>query len=79
LDEVWDILDLHVIGIPDNENDSKVVSATRYRDIFFDMEIDEQIKLKCLYKAEEYKIFKEKVGQNMNLLGIEPIAKLVAS
>jgi disease resistance protein RPS2 len=70
LDEVWDILDLYVIGIPNNKNDSKVVLATRYRDICFDMETDEQIKLKCLYKAKAYKIFKEKVGQNMNLLGI---------
>jgi disease resistance protein RPS2 len=41
LDDVWDILDLHVIGIPDNENDSKVVLATRYRDICFDLEADE--------------------------------------
>ncbi|KAB8340726.1 hypothetical protein FH972_022289 [Carpinus fangiana] len=79
LDEVWDILNLHEIGIPDNENDSKVVLATRYRDICFDMETDEQIKLKCLSEAEAYKMFKEKVGRNMNLPGIEPIAKLVAS
>ncbi|GLT69934.1 hypothetical protein SLA2020_420430 [Shorea laevis] len=79
LDEVWDILDLLVIGIPDNEKDSKVVLATRYRDICFDMETDEQIKLKCLSEADAYKMFKEKVGRNITLPGIEPIARLVAS
>jgi disease resistance protein RPS2 len=79
LDEVRDILDLHMIGILDNKKDSKVVLATRYRDICFDFDTDEQIKLKCLSEADAYKMFREKVGRNINLPRIEPIAKLVAS
>ena len=77
LDEVWDILDLHMIGIPDNQKDSKVVLATRYRDICFDMETDGLINVKGLSEPDAWKMFTEKVGRNVNLPGIEPIAKLV--
>jgi hypothetical protein len=34
--------------------------------------------LKCLSEVDVYKMFREKVGQNINLPGIEPIAELVS-
>jgi disease resistance protein RPS2 len=79
LDEVWDNnLDLHVIGIHDNEKDSKVVLATRSRDICLNLGTNDQIELKRLSEADAYKMFSEKVGQNINLPGIVPTAELVA-
>ena len=75
LDEVWDILDLKKIGIYDNQKDSKVVLATRYRHIC--REMDALINVKRMSKEDAWKMFKEKVGQNINISGVEPIAKLV--
>jgi disease resistance protein RPS2 len=45
LDEVWEILDLPLIGMYDNEKDSKVVLATRHRHVCYDMETDEEINV----------------------------------
>ncbi|GMY19858.1 probable disease resistance protein At4g27220 [Fagus crenata] len=77
LDEVLDKLDLCRIGIHDNRKDSKVVLATRYRDICFALETDGLINVKRISEADAWKIFTERVGQNVNLPCIEPIAKLV--
>ena len=75
LDEVRDILDLRKIGIYDNQKDSKVVLATRYHHICRDM--DELINVKRMSKDDAWKMFKEKVGQNIYTSGVEPIAQLV--
>ncbi|KAF5447318.1 hypothetical protein F2P56_032877 [Juglans regia] len=77
MDEVWDCLDLHEIGIHDNQNDCNMVLTTRYHDICHYMETDEQIYVRQLSITYAYKMFLEKVGRNVNLPGIEPIAKLV--
>uniref|UniRef100_A0A2N9G756 NB-ARC domain-containing protein n=1 Tax=Fagus sylvatica TaxID=28930 RepID=A0A2N9G756_FAGSY len=45
LDEVWEVLDLPLIGMYDNEKDSKVVLATRHRHVCYDMETDEEINV----------------------------------
>ena len=76
LDEVWNILDLPKLGIQDNQQDSKVVLATRFPKICCDMKT-ELINMKQMFGADAWKMFTEKVGQNVNLPSIEPIAKLV--
>ncbi|GMY04834.1 probable disease resistance protein At4g27220 isoform X1 [Fagus crenata] len=76
LDEVWNILDLPKLGIQDNQQDSKVVLATRFPKICCDMKT-ELINMKQMSGADAWKMFTEKVGQNVNLPSIEPIAKLV--
>uniref|UniRef100_A0A2N9HRG8 AAA+ ATPase domain-containing protein n=1 Tax=Fagus sylvatica TaxID=28930 RepID=A0A2N9HRG8_FAGSY len=76
LDEVWNILDLPKLGIQDNQKDSKVVLATRFPKICCDMKT-ELINMKQMFGADAWKMFTEKVGQNVNLPFIEPIAKLV--
>ncbi|KAK7819856.1 probable disease resistance protein At4g27220 [Quercus suber] len=75
LDEVWHILDLKKIGIYGNQKDSKVVLATRYRQICHEM--DALINVKRMSKDDAWKMFKEKVGQNINISGVEPIAMQV--
>ncbi|KAK4605420.1 hypothetical protein RGQ29_013472 [Quercus rubra] len=75
LDEVWHILDLKKIGIYGNQKDSKVVLATRYRHICHEM--DALIIMERMSEVDAWKMFKEIVGQNINISGVEPIAKLV--
>ena len=75
LDEVWHILDLKKIGIYGNQKDCKVVLATRYRHICHEM--DAVIIMERMSEVDAWKMFKEIVGQNINISGVEPIAKLV--
>ena len=79
LDEVWEFLDLPLIGMFESEKDSKAVLATRCYHVCFDMKIDLEINVQRLSEVDAWKMFKVKVGRNVNLPGIEPIAKLVAS
>ena len=77
VDENFDLIDLHkVMGIQDNL-ESKVVLASRLRDICKDMEVDELINVKPLSDHEAFNMFKEKVGWSIHFLGIKPIAELV--
>ena len=79
LDEVWEVFDLHKIGINGNQKDSKVVVATRYFHICDGMATDEEVQVQRLSENDAYKMFLEKLGRNVNLSGIEPIARKVAS
>ena len=77
VDEIFDLIDLHeVMGIQDNL-ESKVVLASRLRDICKDMEADELINVKPLSDHEAFNMFKEKVGRSIHFLGIKPVAELV--
>jgi disease resistance protein RPS2 len=78
LDEVSEVFDLHEIGISCNQTDSKVVLATRYFHICYGMETDAEVQVQRLSEVDAYKMFLEKLGQNVNLSGIEPIARKVA-
>ena len=49
---------------------SKVVLASRLRDICKDMEADELINLKPLSDHEAFNMFKEKVGRSIHFPGI---------
>ncbi|KAI6678988.1 hypothetical protein NL676_039784 [Syzygium grande] len=77
LDEVWDPFDIHEIGIPNNDKDGKVVFASRFRDLCYDMDADELVNMKRLSDTDAYKMFEEKVGRTMKNPSIIPIAKLV--
>ena len=79
LDEVREVLDMPLIGMCESEKDSKVVVATRNYHVCCDMETDLEINVQRLSEADAWKMFKVKVGRNVNLPGIEPIAKLVVS
>ncbi|KAJ9687688.1 hypothetical protein PVL29_016249 [Vitis rotundifolia] len=77
LDEVYDSIDLHkVMGIDDNQ-ESKVVLASRIRDICKDMEADELINVKPLSDHEAFDMFKEKLGQSIYSRQIERVAEQV--
>ncbi|KAF7851179.1 hypothetical protein BT93_L4364 [Corymbia citriodora subsp. variegata] len=79
LDEVWNVFDLQAVGLHDNNQDSKVVLASRYQHVCWDMEVDELVNVKRLSEADAWKMFREKVGRNINLPGVEPLARLVVT
>ena len=75
LDEVWDMIDLNrIIGIDDNQKDSKVVLASRYGDVCHDMEVDEIVDVERLSLTDSWNMFEEKVGHLISNPLIEPIA-----
>ena len=75
LDEVCGFVDLHkIMKIQDNQ-ESKVVSASRFRDICKAMGADELIKVKPLSDHEAFSLFEEKVGQSIHFPRIREVAK----
>lgn len=79
LDEVLEPLELHAVGIHDDRNDNKVVLASRYEHVCYDMDVDEFVNVKRLSESDAWKMFREKVGRNINLPSVEPIARLVVN
>jgi disease resistance protein RPS2 len=78
LDEVSEVFDLCKIGISCNQNDSKVVLATRFIHICDGMETDVEVQVQRLSEDDAYEMFCEKLGPNEQLPGtIERIARLV--
>ncbi|XP_058075099.1 disease resistance protein RPS5-like [Magnolia sinica] len=82
LDDIWQRLDLKVVGIPhpSSQNKSKVVFTTRDEKVCSDMEADKKIKIKCLAWKEAWDLFRGKVGEDaMNSHREIPVlAELVA-
>lgn len=78
LDEVWNMIDLcRIIRIDENKKDSKVVMASRYDDVCYDMEVNEIVDVERLSPNDSWKMFKEKVGNLVCNPLIEPIARSV--
>ncbi|KAL6335016.1 hypothetical protein AAG906_023821 [Vitis piasezkii] len=65
LDDVWERLDLHKVGVPspDSQNKSKVILTTRSLDVCRDIEAQKSIKVECLTQDEAINLFKKKVGE----------------
>ncbi|KAL3729386.1 hypothetical protein ACJRO7_026494 [Eucalyptus globulus] len=57
----------------------KVVLASRYEHVCSDMEVDEFIHVKRLSPTEAWNMFREKVGRNINLPDVEPLAREVVT
>ena len=77
LDEVYDFIDLdEVIGI-NQSHESKVVLASRLRDICKGMEADELINVKPLSDHEAFNMFREKLGRSIYSPQIERVAEQV--
>ena len=77
LDEVTGSFDPSWIGCYGNGKDNKVVLTTRFRPVCLRMQT-EVVTVETMSRAVARKIFQEKVGQNVNLPHVRPIAELVA-
>ncbi|GFS30788.1 hypothetical protein Acr_00g0014070 [Actinidia rufa] len=64
LDDVWEKVDLSVVGFPNahQENGCKVVLTTRKLEVCRRMETDDEIKVESLPKKEAWEMFNLKVG-----------------
>ncbi|KAH7690236.1 disease resistance protein RPS2 protein [Dioscorea alata] len=79
LDDIWDVVSLQTVGIPEDGNGSKVVWTTRFMDICNNMESQKEIKIEGLTDEEAWSLFKDKVGgEDIISLEIKPIAEQVA-
>ncbi|XP_043725895.1 disease resistance protein At4g27190-like [Telopea speciosissima] len=67
LDDLWQRMELDIIGIPNpsKENACKLIITTRSKDVCNRMEIDKAIKVEVLSKEEAWNLFREKVGGNI--------------
>ncbi|ESQ29320.1 hypothetical protein EUTSA_v10023266mg [Eutrema salsugineum] len=66
LDDIWEKVDLEVIGVPfpTRENGCKVTFSTRSRVVCGRMGDHEPMKVNCLEWTEAWELFKSKVGDN---------------
>lgn len=80
LDDVWEVLALHDIGIPDfnEQNDCKVVLTTRHKEICNHMKTEQEIHVDVLTEEEAWCLFHENAGDVVMLGEIEPLARDVA-
>ncbi|KAL6329107.1 hypothetical protein AAG906_007653 [Vitis piasezkii] len=64
------MIDLNrIIGIDDNQKDSKVVLASRYDDVCHDMEVDEIVDVERLSLTDSWNMFEEKSCKNFQKEG----------
>ncbi|XP_058074715.1 disease resistance protein RPS5-like [Magnolia sinica] len=81
LDDIWQRLDLELVGIPRPSNESKVVFMTRFENVCYEMKAEKKVKVECLGWKEAWDLFRENVGEEaLNSCGdipgrAEPIAK----
>ena len=78
LDEVWKHFLPEEVGIPNKEDECKLILSTRSIDVCRKMNCHETIEVKPLSDEEAEKLFMEKLGQSKPLApAIEEIAKLI--
>ncbi|RCV11324.1 hypothetical protein SETIT_2G176400v2 [Setaria italica] len=79
LDDIWDRIDLHEVGIPlvsINQMRRKVVLTTRSKNVCGLMEVRKYINVACLPNDEAWHLFKDKVGlETLSSPLIEALAK----
>lgn len=78
LDDVEKGIDLNAIGIRGIFNGSKVVLTTRYSDVCNDMMANRMINVIPLSESEAWSMFLSIASDQIDLPGVEPIARQVA-
>ncbi|TXG49472.1 hypothetical protein EZV62_025347 [Acer yangbiense] len=65
MDDIWEMIDFHKVGVPfppNTSNGSKIIFTTRSLKICSLMEADMQVKVGCLAYAEAWELFRRMVG-----------------
>nr|XP_023924812.1 disease resistance protein At4g27190-like [Quercus suber] len=80
LDDVWDALDLDLVGIPfgGQHNRCKILLTSRSEEACTQMKAQNIFPIKVLPDEEAWNLFKGMVGNCINTPGLHPIAKEVA-
>ncbi|XP_051208300.1 probable disease resistance protein At1g61300 [Lolium perenne] len=87
LDDLWERIDLEVVGIPLplgieplNKFKRKVVLTTRFTSVCGGMEVKKQVQVPYLHENEAWELFREKVGdQTLFSSGIEGRARILVT
>ncbi|KAF7842808.1 putative disease resistance protein [Senna tora] len=79
LDEVVDDINLIRLGIPNNDNGSKVVIATEFLLVCKLNRVQRRVNVKQLSLDEAWKMFREIVSDVIDFPGIQPIARLICN
>ncbi|KAA8532681.1 hypothetical protein F0562_032714 [Nyssa sinensis] len=77
LDDVWEMVELNDIGIPNTSQDNgcKVILTTRRFDVCRQMGTDVEIKVEVLPKEEAWEMFHLEVGEVVVFPTIKPLAE----
>ena len=80
LDDVWDALDLDLVGIPfgGQHNRCKILLTSRSEEACTQMKAQKIFPIKVLPDEEAWNLFKGMAGNCINTPGLHPIAKEVA-
>jgi disease resistance protein RPS2 len=67
LDDVWEPLNLRMLGIPvpKHNSKSKIVLTTRIEDVCDRMDVRRKLKMECLPWAPAWELFRDKVGDHL--------------
>ncbi|ERN19581.1 hypothetical protein AMTR_s00062p00106420 [Amborella trichopoda] len=76
LDDLWEKLDLKIIGVPqpDPHNRCKVIITTRFLDVCNEMDTDKTKKVDVLDVEDSWNLFHKIVGEVVDFPTIEPLA-----
>nr|POE70241.1 putative disease resistance protein [Quercus suber] len=80
LDDIWDALDLEVVGIPygGQHNRCKILLTSRSEDACNQMKSQKIFKIEVLSGEEAWNLFREMAGNCVDTPNLRPIAKEVA-
>ncbi|KAK9269457.1 hypothetical protein L1049_001231 [Liquidambar formosana] len=80
LDDVWEKIDLEIVGIPqgDDQTNGKILLTTRSFDVCRKMMTNAEIKVDVLSEEVAWNLFAESAGNVVELEGIEPLARAIA-
>ncbi|XP_023760730.1 probable disease resistance protein At4g14610 [Lactuca sativa] len=62
LDDVWEKIDLDVVGIPSRDSCCKILLTTRSFDVCRDMFVDFPFQLSLMSKDDAWKLFVQSIG-----------------
>ncbi|KAF8008947.1 hypothetical protein BT93_J0061 [Corymbia citriodora subsp. variegata] len=79
LDDVWETINLDLVGIPRPETHlgSKIILTSRSLDVCRTMMTDVEVKVEVLTDEEAWELFKEHAGEVADLQSIKPLAEAV--
>ena len=80
LDDVWEPIDLNVVGIPDPalKKGYKMILSTRFQNVCHVMGADREVQMEGLLPEEAWKLFQKLVGEIIDSPNIQQFARAIA-
>ncbi|KAI5333594.1 PREDICTED: disease resistance [Prunus dulcis] len=80
LDDVWEKIDLDIVGIPqgDDQANCKIILTTRSLGVCREMMTDKEIRMELLNEEEAWNLFAQNAGNVVESEDINPLAREIA-